>query len=143
MHMQKPSWISSTFDAGNLITLAVLLIGAVTAWNRMDSNQQSLQAWQTQRDKEYSERRAFTDSRFSAIESKIQPLDAILYRLGKQESETSSTNARIDRVVDTFSDTLKELRNDVNAVGTKVEVLQQTINDMRAKQQGQPLGQRQ
>jgi len=136
MHMQRPSWISSTFDAGNLITLAVILVTVVTAWNRMEANQAANLAWQINQDKAYAEIRSNTEARFVAIETKIAPVDSIVYRLTKAEGEIINTNVRVDRIVDSFGDRLEVLRKDINSVGTKVEVLTTTIADQNRRLQG-------
>lgn len=133
MNMHKPSWISDTFDAGNLITLTVLLITAVTAWNRMEANQQALLAWQTNSDKYYATNLASTEARFVAIETKIAPFDSMIYRLTKAEGEITNTSTRVDRIVDSFGDKLEVLRKDINNVGTQVQVLTQTLDDQNRR----------
>lgn len=128
-----PSW-KNTFDTGNLITLVVIIIGGVTAWNRLDNNQTSLQAAMADQGLAYKERQVSVEARFAGLETKIAPMDSIVYRLTKAEGEIASVNSRVDRIADSFGDRLEALRKDVNLLGTKVEVLTATIIDQNRRQ---------
>ncbi len=127
--MHTPSWLSTKLDIGHILTIGGMIVAVTLGWAKLDANQQALLSWQNNQDKAYAERRAVTDARFTALEAKIAPLEAVQFRLGKQEADTVAANARIDRIVDSFSEQLKELRKDVNAVGTKVEVLTRSLED--------------
>jgi hypothetical protein len=127
--LHRPSWISSTFDAGNLITLLAFIVYGALAWGRMEANQQAIVTWETNSDKLNAEAKASIEARFVAIETRVGPMESIVYRLTNTESQVSGVNTRIDRVVDSFGSTLKDLQKDVNGLGNKVDVLSQVIAD--------------
>lgn len=135
--LHAPTWRNS-FSAGDIMTAAGLLMAGGIAYGimttRIETLQQSYQTYQVDRDRTTSERRVQVEARFSAIDAKIAPLDAMLYRLGKQESETAGTNARVDRVSGAFQDQFDSVRKDLNSVGTKLEVLTGVINEQRHEQ---------
>ncbi|OCC05293.1 hypothetical protein BA190_10340 [Labrys sp. WJW] len=127
--MHTPSWFKPQVDIGSGLAVIGVIIAVVTNYNQLQNNQDRVKIWQETLEKQIAERRVMIDARFSAIEAKIAPIEAVQFRLGKQEADIVATNARVDRIVDSFSDQLKELRKDVNAVGTKVEVLTRSLED--------------
>lgn len=127
--MHTPSWFKPQVDIGSGLAVIGVIVALVTNYNTLQNNQDRVKSWQEDRDRQITERRAVTDARFSALEAKVAPLESVQFRLGKQEADIVASNARIDRIVDSFSEQLKELRKDVNAVGTKVEVLTRSLED--------------
>lgn len=127
--MQTPSWFKPQVDIGSLIAVVGVAVAMVTNYNQLQNNQDKVKIWQETMEKQIAERRVLIDARFSALEAKVAPIEAVQFRLGKQEADIVAVNSRIDRIVDSFSDQLKELRKDVNAVGTKVEVLTRSLED--------------
>ncbi|WP_454812855.1 hypothetical protein [Labrys neptuniae] len=127
--MQTPSWFKPQVDIGSLIAVVGVAVAMVTNYNTLQNNQDRVKIWQENLEKQMAERRVLVDTRFSALEAKIAPIEAVQFRLGKQEADIVAANSRIDRIVDSFSEQLKELRKDVNAVGTKVEVLTRSLED--------------
>lgn len=127
--MHTPSWFKPQVDIGSLIAVVGVAVAMVTNYNTLQNNQDKVKIWQETLEKQIAERRVLIDARFSALEAKVAPIEAVQFRLGKQEADIVAANARVDRIVDSFSDQLKELRKDVNAVGTKVEVLTRSLED--------------
>ncbi|MGJ4858911.1 hypothetical protein ACN6KF_004917 [Labrys sp. La1] len=127
--MHTPSRFKPQVDIGSLIAVVGVAVAMVSNYNTLQNNQDRVKIWQENLEKKMAERRVLIDTRFSALEAKIAPIEAVQFRLGKQEADIVATNSRVDRIVDSFSDQLKELRKDVNAVGTKVEVLTRSLED--------------
>lgn len=74
------------------------------------------------------QRSAQTDKAFASIEATLENLANTPFRMTNVEAQIASTNARLDRLVESLSGSVEMLRKDVNSVGTKVEVLSSKID---------------
>lgn len=68
------------------------------------------------------------DKNFDQIQSQLQPLVNLPYRMGNVEQGLLTTNQRIDQYLRTLGDKIDGVSDRVNGLTTKVEVLAQKID---------------
>lgn len=65
---------------------------------------------------------------FNRIQLKLETIDDLPYRMTTVEGQIAATNQRIDRLVESLTNSVELLRKDVGALSTKVEVLTSKID---------------
>lgn len=126
--MHAPTW-KNTFDTGNLLTVIAFLVAGGAAWGTLSTRIDNMQ-------QNSAERRAAFESRVTALETKIAPIDAMIYRLGKQESDTTAVNLKMDAAATAFSVSVDGLRKDIYSVGSKVDVLSERMQEQERRRNG-------
>lgn len=124
MHMPKFSW---TINLGTIVAIIVACIGGLYKFASLEGRVENM-------DDRGKGRISLTDKNFADINARLESIQDIPFRMGAQEAGLKNANERMDRLSEAlltgqetlrkdFNNAVDSIRKDVNAVGTKVEVL--------------------
>lgn len=112
-----------TFNIPSLITVVVTAIGMVTYVNSLDARVAKLED-------NGATRATVADKKFDEIQQGLNTLNNMPYRVGILEQQATAINIRIDRFTEVITNTMELIRKDVGALGTKVEVMSNKIDNL-------------
>lgn len=124
--MQTPK-INWNFNASTLLAITLACIGGLYKFTSLESRVDNM-------DDRGKARIMSTDKNFADINASLDSIKDIPFRMGAQEAGLRNANERMDRLSEAlltgqeqlrkdFNNAVDNIRKDVNAVGTKVEVL--------------------
>lgn len=119
--MNKLQW-TSQINLGNIITLAVMLVGGAIAWGSMTNKIDNLEAYRVERVRQ-------TDARFAEMGALLKDLPNLNYRITSQEEALKATNARVDASLSNISERLAEINQALGGLSTQVAVLTQRLEN--------------
>ncbi len=103
--------------------VSILITGAIVSMYI-----QSLASRIDQQEQYRVSRSAETDKNFDAIQTQLQPLSNLPYRVNVVEQGLLATNQRVDQYLQTLGAKIDGVSDRVNGLSTKVEVLSQKID---------------
>lgn len=120
----------------NLNTIAILIsfLGIfgtiVSVWSGIQFRQTQSEDWHKAHEQLHSRldaQRATTiaqyNTRLDAVETEIEGLDQILYRLGQVEGAVNSGVARVDRVVENYNSRFSDIAAQLNNISTEIALI--------------------
>lgn len=111
------------FNVPSLFSIVGAAVAVVVYVNTLDNRVAKMEDYRTTRT-------MIVDNRFNDIQTSLQPLVNLPYRVNVLEQQNIATNARIDRFSEAISTTMELIRKDVNGLSTKVEVLGTKIDNI-------------
>lgn len=119
--------VNYNINAATIVAIVLACIGGLYKFSSLEGRVDNI-------DDRGKNRSAMTDKNFADINAKLQTIQDIPFRMGSQEAGLKAANERMDRLSEVlitgqenlrkdFNNAVDSIRKDVNAVGTKVEVL--------------------
>lgn len=118
--MQKPNWLTSNINLGNIITLIAMLVGGAVGYGQLTNRIQNMETYRVERTRQ-------TDEKFAAITRALEGLPNLSYRVTAQEEALKATNQRVDVSLANISQRLAEINQALGGLDTKVAVLTQRL----------------
>jgi hypothetical protein len=107
------------------------------AWGTTQSRVGDLEDWRTQHETAHRDLVADMRSNFAALSERIKGIDTTLfkmtefeYRLAQVEKEYETTDNRISRVTESYSNQFADMRTQLSAISTQIALTNQTLQRM-------------
>jgi len=118
--MNKPTWLSSNINLGNIITLGAMLVAGSVGYGQLTNRIENMETYRAERTRQ-------TDEKFAAITRSLEGLPNLSYRVTANEEALKSTNARLDASLQTLSSRVAEMNQLLGSMDTKLAVLTQRL----------------
>lgn len=115
---KRPVSYAQLIGWSGLAVTQAFLAGVI--WATLNSKLDSLESYRVTRS-------AQTDAKFAEIKTATDAIPTLTYRLGQMEERDTAQDARMDRIVDSFSTKLDILTESVNGLRSDVRVLSSKV----------------
>lgn len=126
---------------------AIISVEGLTNWTKQHD------AYHKERKSEYDIKMGSIDEKIRGLENKASAYENIQYRLSQAEASINNSNVRTDRIVSDFNNNFSEvrkefsaqisdMRKDLGAITTQVEIANQILRRIEAAQNSDKTGPR-
>lgn len=126
--LTSSDWFARQITIGNIVASVTFVAGFGYFVSQTQSLSTELARYEIEQGKRFEDRRASVDATIAAINTRTQPVDSLVYRIGIAEGAINAANARIDRQADALHDSITPLTDKINTLTTRVEVLTSSID---------------
>lgn len=104
------------FNVPSIVAVVAAAVSVMAYINSLENRVAKIEEYRVTRS-------ALVDRKFDDIQTALNPVSNMPYRVGILEAQQLATNLRIDRFTEVITNTMEMIRKEVSELSTKIEVL--------------------